>query len=661
MMVKKKIQKGGNMAAKNTKHALPVLLALTTLIMTGCSTMPRHEASMPYEPRYTDAFDMRYGLFIHWVGCSPTQGAGMRSPDGTAFEPGSINDYANDIDVEAVADEMERLGFEYVLITDFHGFGTMLHPSAASDRWRGKGYASERDVIGEMITALKKRGIGFVLFTHPVAGHTYTDKEELGWNDPTDNYKHYNDFINDIYAELSERYGNEMMGMGFDSEFGLSGNTNFVGKLDLPRLRETILSKAPNLQLYALAAPNETCEFGHREVYDGSWHSPWKTREADDYESETWPAYLRKTSIVQARHWATIGSAATGRANLTADRLYRYSVLQSAAATEGPGNAWAASPYNDGSWEKDVGEAFSEVAELMKPVRESLTRVYPSTSYPTLEGTTLSTLSHGIVATKSTDDRVEYIHVLNPPEGKTLTLPPPADGKRFTSAMLLATGRPVELRMNVGRERFPASAEAGKRSRPTEEGLQLTLSGDANWDALNTVIALQVTDATVPRHNLALHKKVEASDGRYIPRLGAPIDSARIRLVDGKRHVALKPIKWANDNYGWSSAPRTNNTPTWVRVDLGDVEQVSEVHLHPRDDEGNEGLCFPLDLEVAVSVDGSSWKTVASQKDVPQGKDAVVLKFRPVEARYVRVTGTKLRPDPEDGLFSMQIVELEVY
>ena len=620
------------------------LLALglmASLLATGCKTTT---PTATYQPKYTDAFDMRYGLFIHWVGCSPTQGAGLTAPDGTPYLPGSLDTYANDIDVEAVADEIERLGFEYVLITDFHGFGTMLHPSPVSDRWRGKGYASERDVIGEMIAALKKRGIGFVLFTHPVAGHTYTDKEELGWNDPTDNYKHYNDFINDIYAELTERYGNEMMGMGFDSEFGLSGNTNFVGKLDLPRLRKTILSKAPNLQLYGLAAPNETCELGHREVYDGSWHSPWKTREADDYESETWPAYLRKTSIVQARHWATIGSAETGRANLNAAQLYRYSVLQAAAATEGPGNAWAASPYPDGSWEKDVGEVFAEVAAIMKPVRASLTRVYPSTSYPTLEGTTLSTLPNGVVATKSTDDRIEYIHVLNPPEGKTLILPPTADGKQFTSAKLLATGKPVELRMNVGRER-----------------LQLVLGDDADWDELNTVIALEVDSTTVSRKNLALHKKIEASDGWYIPKLGTPIGSARIRLVDGKRHVALKPIEWANDNYGWSSAPREENKRTWVSVDLGGIHTVSEVHLYPRDDEGNEGLCFPHNLEVAVSTDGTSWETVASQKDVPQSKDAVVLKHRPVKARYVRVTGTKLRPNPEDGLYSMQFVELEVF
>jgi hypothetical protein len=619
------------------------LLALGLIaLLQGISACRTVAASTPFEPAYTDAFDMRYGLFIHWVGCSPTQGAGLKAPDGTPYLPGSIDAFAKDIDTEAVADEIERLGFEYVLITDFHGFGTMLHPSAASDKWRGRGYASERDVIGEMITALKKRGIGFVLFTHPVAGHTYADKEALGWNDPSDNYKRYNDFINDIYAELAERYGNDMMGMGFDSEFGISGNEQFKGKLDLPRLRETILSKAPNLQLYALAAPNATCEFGHREVYDGSWHSPWKTRDADDYDSETWPAYLRKTSIVQARHWATIGSAQTGRANLNAAQLYRYSVLQAAVATEGPGNAWAASPYPDGTWEKDVGEVFTEVAAIMQPVRASLTRVYPSTSYPTLEGATLASLANGIVATKSTDDRIEYIHVLNPPHGKELILPPPADGKTFASAALLATGNPVTLTQNEAR-------------------LTLTLGDTASWTPRNTVIALLVTGHTVPPRNLALHKKVTASDGRYIAKLPANNGFGRIRLVDGKRHVALKPIAWANDNYGWSSAPRTSNTTTSVTVDLGDTQTIREVHLYPRDDKGNEGLGFPLDFDIQISTDGETWRTVVSKQGMAQSKEMQAFSFTPTKARRVRLVGKKLRQNPKDKRYSLQLVELEVY
>lgn len=65
-------------------------------------------------------------------------------------------------------------GFEYVVLADFHGLGTMLHPSKASDKWRGKRYASHRDVIGEMISALSARGIRMILFTHPLDGHDFT-------------------------------------------------------------------------------------------------------------------------------------------------------------------------------------------------------------------------------------------------------------------------------------------------------------------------------------------------------------------------------------------------------------------------------------------------------------------------------------------------------
>ncbi len=630
-----------------TKCAM-VGLGLSGLsLMTGCGTLPgrlgqgEREA---FRPRHTDAFDMRYGLFIHWVGCSPTQNSALKHSDGSSIGIGKISEYAESIDVEKVADEMAALGFEYVLITDFHGFGTMLHPSAASDKWRGKGYASKRDVIGETIAALKKRGIGFVLFTHPVAGHTYTedDQEKLGWNDPTDGYRRWNDFINDIYAELTERYGNEMMGMGFDSEFGLSGNEKFDGKLDLKRLRATIISRAPDLQLYALAAPNETCEFGHREVWRADWHSPWKTRDENDYDVETWPAYLRKVSVVLPHHWATIGPPEKGITHLNAEQLYRYTVLQAAVATEGPGSAWAASPYADGSWEKGVREVFADVATTMKPVRASLTRVYPSTSYPTPEGAMLSTLPHGIVATKATDDSIEYIHVLNPPEGRRLQLPLPADGKTFTSAKLLATGRRVDL-----------------AQKP--DGLELALGDSDSWHKLNTVIALAVHPDTIPRRNLALHQKVEASDGRYIKKLPANNDFGRIRLVDGQRHVMQKPQEWATGNFGWSSARHATNHTQWVRVDLADRHTVSEVRLYPRDDAGNEGLGFPVDLVVTISVDGNEWQAVASRSGIPQSAEPLVLTFRPAEARYVRVVGTKLRPDPGDGMYSMQFTELEVY
>jgi hypothetical protein len=628
------------------------------LFATGCavthvdwgktaSKAPRaQDASAPsagYVPDYADAFKMKYGLFIHWVGSSPVQRSGVKRPDGSPYEPGTIDEYAHDINVEAVADDIQKLGFEYVMITDFHGFGTMLHPSAASDRWRGKGYASERDVIGEMILALKKRGIGFILFTHPLCGHIYADAEELGWNDPTDGYKRWNDFVNEVYAELVERYGADLMGIGFDSEFGLSRDKVFTGKLDLPRLRETILSKAPHLPLIGLAAPNAACEFGHKEIWRADWHEPWNTKSADDYDINRWPVYRRVTSVVVPDHWTTIKAADLGMTHLNAEELYRYSVIQSAAATEGPGNAWAASPYPDASWEKNVREVFAQAAQYMKPVRQSLTCVYTSSSYPTPEGAMLSTIAHGVVATRSIDDATEYIHVLNPPTGKTLRLGTPQDGKRFTSARLLASGRPVKLRQDANE-------------------VELVLGENDEWHPLNTVIALSVDRASIPRRSLALHRKATSSSVALSP-VWPPHakDHGLIRVNDGLRHAQQKPVKWSSALLGWSSEPRSAPATEWVGVDLGKVHSIREVHLYPRDDEGHEGEGFPVDLSVEVSADGTQWQTIASRARIPQGSEPLVLEFKPVNARHVRVVGTKLRQNPQDGLYSMQIVEMELF
>jgi hypothetical protein len=433
--------------------------------------------------------------------------------------------------------------------------------------------------------------------------------------------------------------------MGFDGMFGLAGGKNFVGKLDRVRLRDTILSRAPHLQLYGLAAPNETCEFKHQEVWRPSWHiaMPGKKRAEDDYDVETWPAYRWMTSVVVPEHWATIGDPEKSYSHLNADQLYRYTVLQAAAAVEGPGCAWAASPYADGTWERGVREAFAGVAAAMRPVRESLTRVYPSTSYRTRDGDQIATLAHGIVATKTTDDSVEYIHVLNPPDDKTLALPPPADGKRFLNASLLDGGAPVALKQDA-------------------EGVTLVLGDNSQWHRLNTVIALRVDPQTIPRRNLALHRKVTASDTRYFPKWPPKLNSfALVRLVDGERHMLQKTHGRMPHNYGWSSEATGRHMPRWVAVDLGEECEVSEVRLYPRDDEGGEGIGLPVALTIETSLDAETWHEVASREDLPKSSDPVILTFEPVKARYVRVVGEHHRPEPTFGMYIMQFVELEVY
>ena len=594
-----------------------------------------------YAPKFSDAFSMRYGLFVHW-----DASGGIVHADGTPVGK-DIEIYSKTINVPAVVDEIEALGFEYLILTSFHGLGTMLHPCAASDKWRGEGYSSKRDVIGEMIHALKQKGIGFIMFTHPLDGHDYPEdqRNKLGWNDPTDGYKTWNDFINDVFGEIAAKYGKDMMGIGFDSEFGLSGNAEWKDKLDMKRLRQTILDAAPSMQLYGLPGPNACCHFGMKEVWRPNWLDPWKSKAEDDYDIENWPAYRRVVAIVQANHWATTVPAEGGIAHLTSTQLYRYSVLQAGAAVHGPGVAWSCSPYTDGSWENNIREAFQGVIDLSKDVRAALTNVNASTSYPTLEGSKISDLPYGVVATKSTDDSIEYIHVLNKPDGRTLTLPAPADGKVFSSAWMLKNGNKVIL-----------------TQRDDEVELMLgDLDGD-EWDDVNTVIGIEV-DFSSSETNLALHKHVVYSSSTCSEPVWPPGTSSfnAIYVNDGHTHVVEKAQPWSSGNYGWSSTHTVETCEQWIGVDLGQEFPVYKVVVYPRDDEGHEGEGFPICFTVELSLDGENWQCASTRTMTEQTKNPERVEFDAVTARYVRIVGTELRQQSDDSLYSMQVVELQVY
>lgn len=592
---------------------------------------------------YAKNFTMRRGLFIHWS--APPDGLG----NPIAFSDGSrsvtIDEFTASFDVPAVVSQIVSLGFEYAILTDFHGYQTTLHPCAALDSWRIAGCTSSRDLIGEMIAALKAQGIPVYLFTHPLDGHngySAEDQERIGWFDCTGNYRRFNDYVNDVYAELTERYGDDIAGFGFDSEFGMI-QANYLGKLDLKRLRETILSRRPHLSLHGLAGPNDTVELGLKEVWRPDWLDPWGWRSDTDYDVENWPAYRRYVGMVQGYHWTTITPPSGGMARLTGAQMFRYSVLQAGVATEGPGVAWAATPYTGGTWENGVGEAFTVLQALTQPLRESLSDVLPSTSYPRDEGVWLSTLPQGVVATRKPDDTVEYIHVLNPPAGNTLTLPLPADGKRFASASLLSNGHAVQLVTN-------------------SDAVSLTLDTGDTWDIHDSVIKLLVEPDSVPPLNLALHKPVDASSSvQFGSGWGTTTPWGYIRLVDGQTSAITATNGWSAGNYGYSSVPSASNGHEWVSVDLETVRWVNTVRMYPRNDGVNLGYGYPVDFEISTSLDGVNWLPAVSVTDQALPVAMETHSFSTRAARYVRIDASQLRANPNDyGNYSLQLAELDV-
>ncbi|WP_188195723.1 discoidin domain-containing protein [Nonomuraea sp. SYSU D8015] len=116
---------------------------------------------------------------------------------------------------------------------------------------------------------------------------------------------------------------------------------------------------------------------------------------------------------------------------------------------------------------------------------------------------------------------------------------------------------------------------------------------------------------------------------------------------------------------GWSSNDQlqTDHTES-LQFDLGDSKPVSSVMLFPRADPGNQGQGFPVDVRIDVSPNGTTWTAVAQVADLPTPTSGTPLRlgFSPVQARYVRLVGTRLRnTNPNDPTYRLQFAEVGIY
>ena len=121
-------------------------------------------------------------------------------------------------------------------------------------------------------------------------------------------------------------------------------------------------------------------------------------------------------------------------------------------------------------------------------------------------------------------------------------------------------------------------------------------------------------------------------------------------------------ISFINDGKsgnGWTSNVGLNRTPNateFVGINFGDLFAVEKIVL---EDNG----AFPEDFNVALSEDGVNWivvKDVKGESDKDSGAKYEILLDTPVNARLVRVTGTKLRGGGNDG-YLLQLGEIEAY
>ena len=124
-----------------------------------------------------------------------------------------------------------------------------------------------------------------------------------------------------------------------------------------------------------------------------------------------------------------------------------------------------------------------------------------------------------------------------------------------------------------------------------------------------------------------------------------------------------------HDRWGtieFETAEGTNGEQPWLIADLGDVKSINQVVLYPRlggSSSSPKAEYFPEAYKIYVSEDNATWTEVYFEDyDKYAGLNEVIARynnFASVNARYVKVVGTKLSNDGAGYIF--QLSEIEIF
>jgi hypothetical protein len=410
---------------------------IAAVLLSVSSLMGQQGLTMPSQAAFGD---MRLGLFVHYtyVGRPYKWGCTTWS-DGSPMA--NLDELADNLDVQDLVRTAASMRAQYLQFTTWHANMNVLFPSEVMTR-RLPGHCSRRDVIGDLIKALRPSGIKLILYIHPSDGHDFSreDQDLVGWNDGPD-YARWNNFVNDVIAEVVDRCGVDVAGYWIDG--------GLPSQVDPARLRKTILSRNPQAWLIQNSGLNRDCaDFGAHETF------------AEPYAATAW----QMNAVISGEWWAKQEFL-----RVSPEMALKYTVIQAGVSGNAGGVAWSVGPHPGGRWETGVPEFARRLGNYVRRIEPALFGTQPSAAYPTPEGTPLRTAR--AVGTESPDGRTTYLHVLWPPQGRELALPAPADGRRFTEATLLGEGK-VRLSQDAN-------------------GVRLRLGDGDAWDLVDTVIVLK--------------------------------------------------------------------------------------------------------------------------------------------------------------------------
>ncbi len=176
------------------------------------STTTSHGPSSPGRPVNLDALGRHgYGIGCHWT-------TWTLNADGTQLP---FERAVDEFDVRAFANRVAETDAGHVLFTINHALHWLACPSHETDRVM-PGRTCRRDLIRDLIDALRAHGIALMLYYHHGCD---LPEQDPAWQRAVGGYDdtpvRLYDHVIRILTELGERYGSDVVGWWFDAGWAL--------------------------------------------------------------------------------------------------------------------------------------------------------------------------------------------------------------------------------------------------------------------------------------------------------------------------------------------------------------------------------------------------------------------------------------------------------
>lgn len=182
------------------KRGLCLLLVLLTLVVKA-------------QERAAWMKDARFGVMTHYL---PDW---LSKTEGLTIDIAKWNDLVDQFNVDALADQVKSVGAGYMIFTIGQNSGYYGAPNATYDKFVGRqtSRCSKRDLIGDLGTALHKRGLKFIVYLPSGAPNGDSlAKKALQWQNGPYRNKEFQEKWEQVIRDWAVRWGDKIDGWWFD-------------------------------------------------------------------------------------------------------------------------------------------------------------------------------------------------------------------------------------------------------------------------------------------------------------------------------------------------------------------------------------------------------------------------------------------------------------